>query len=199
MAFKSAIRAAVAAVALLPTAAFAHPDIGESSGIMHGLAHPISGLDHILAMVMVGVLAYQLGGRALWMVPATFVVVMALGGGLGIVGVQVPMVELGIALSVIVLGACVLMNIKAPVALAMGLVGFFAVFHGYAHGAEMPAGSGGLTYAVGFLVATALLHVAGIGLGFLIGKAGDNYGSAVVRSSGGLAAVAGLGLLTGFL
>ena len=199
MMFKFAIRATAACLALLPTAALAHTGIGETSGFAHGFAHPMSGLDHVLAMVMVGVFAWQLGGRALWLVPATFVLVMALGGALGVAGIQVPFVETGIALSVIVLGAVVALGVKAPAAMTMGLVGLFAVFHGHAHGIEMPEDAGGVAYAAGFMIATALLHVAGIGVGFLIGKASDSYGPAVVRSTGGLAAVAGVGLLTGVI
>ena len=193
------VRGMAMAAALLPTAALAHTGVGDTSGFMHGFAHPISGLDHILAMVMVGVFAWQLGGRALWLVPATFVLVMAVGGLLGVAGIGVPYVETGIALSVVVLGAVVAMGVKAPVAMAMGLVGLFSIFHGHAHGAEMPEDAGGLAYAAGFMIATALLHAAGIGIGLLIGKASESYGSVVVRSTGGAAAVAGVGLLTGVL
>ena len=192
-------RGVAMAAAFLPTAALAHTGVGDTSGFMHGFAHPISGLDHILAMVMVGVFAWQLGGRALWLVPATFVLVMALGGLLGMAGVGVPYIETGIALSVVALGAVVALGVKAPVAVAMGFVGLFAIFHGHAHGAEMPEGAGGLAYAAGFMIATALLHAAGIGIGLLIGKASESYGPAVVRSAGGAAAVAGVGLLTGVL
>ena len=199
MTLKSALRALALAGALLPTAAFAHTGIGETSGFMHGFSHPVSGLDHILAMVMVGVFACELGGRALWLVPATFVLVMAGGGALGVAGIDVPFVEIGIALSVIVLGAVIALGIKAPTAVAMGLVGLFAIFHGHAHGAEMPEDAGGLAYAAGFMIATALLHIVGIGIGFLIGRIGQRYGAMVVRSAGGLAAIAGVGLLTGIL
>ncbi|MFI0848784.1 HupE/UreJ family protein [Mesorhizobium sp. IMUNJ 23232] len=187
------------AAALLPTAALAHTGVGHTSGFMHGFAHPISGLDHILAMIMVGVFAWLLGGRALWLVPATFVLVMAIGGVLGVAGIEVPYVETGIALSVVVLGVVVALGVKAPVAMAMGLVGLFAIFHGHAHGAEMPEDAGSLAYAAGFMIATALLHAAGIGIGLLIGKVSESYGPAVVRTAGGAAAVAGVGLLTGVL
>src|SRR6187399_1456692 len=117
-----------AALTLVPTAALAHPGIGEMHGFTHGFAHPLGGLDHMLAMVTVGIFAWQLGGRALWLVPAAFVAAMALGGALAITGVPVPMVETGIAASVIVLGATVALGIKAPLAIAMGLVGLFAIF-----------------------------------------------------------------------
>ncbi|MBB3611816.1 urease accessory protein [Rhizobium sp. BK602] len=191
--------AVVVALASIPSLAFAHTGAGETSGFIHGFGHPISDLDHILAMVMVGVFAAQLGGRALWLVPATFVLVMAFGGALGVMGVPVPFVETGIALSVVVLGAVVALGVKAPVAVAMGLVGLFAVFHGHAHGAEMPDDAGGLAYAAGFMLATALLHVAGIAASLLIGKAGAHGGQVVARSVGGVVVMAGVGLLSGLL
>jgi urease accessory protein len=184
---------------LFPSVAFAHTGVGDTSGFAHGFLHPISGIDHILAMVMVGVFAFQLGGRAVWAVPATFVALMAVGGALAIAGVDVPLVEVGIALSVLVLGAVVAFNVKTPVAVAMMLVGIFAIFHGHAHGAEMPEDAGGAAYAAGFMVATALLHVAGLGLGYVIGMLSRSRGPLVVRAAGGLAAIAGFGLLTGVL
>lgn len=184
---------------LYPALAYAHVGVGETSGFTHGFAHPVSGLDHVLAMILVGIFAYQLGGRALWLVPTAFVGMMAVGGALGVAGIAVPFVELGIALSVIVLGAAVAFEVQAPVAIATALVGVFAVFHGHAHGAEMPESAGGLAYAGGFMAATALLHVAGIGIGFAIGKIGQRVGPSVVRVIGGLAALAGVGILTGTL
>ncbi|PDT01316.1 urease accessory protein [Rhizobium chutanense] len=198
---KSALKTGLLALAAaaLPAVAYAHTGVGQTSGFMHGFSHPISGLDHILAMVMVGVFAFQLGGRAVWLVPATFVLVMAVGGGLGIAGVNVPFVEVGIALSVIVLGAIVALSVKAPTAVAMGVVGLFAIFHGHAHGAEMPEDAGGAAYAAGFMIATALLHAAGLGLGFLIARIGERQGPFVVRTTGGLAAVAGVGILMGLI
>jgi urease accessory protein len=186
-------------MALLPSLAFAHPGIGEAVGFDHGFAHPLSGLDHILAMATVGMFAYQLGGRALWLVPSAFVAVMAVGGALGMAGVTLPFVELGIALSVVVLGAVVAFGVKTPVAVAMGLVGLFAIFHGHAHGTEMPAAAAGLAYGAGFVAATALLHLAGIGLGLLIGRIGERHSPAVVRTAGGLVSVAGLALLAGLI
>jgi urease accessory protein len=192
-------RLALAALAaLVPTAAMAHTGVGDVGGFAHGFWHPITGLDHVLAMVLVGMLAWQLGNRALWLVPATFVLVMAVGGALGVAGIAIPLVELGIALSIVVLGAAVALGIRAPVAVAMGIAGLFAIFHGHAHGAEMPVDASGLTYGMGFMIATALLHLGGLGLGFLIGAAGDRYGL-VMRSAGGLAAIAGLAILTGVL
>jgi urease accessory protein len=194
---KSGLLALIAAA--VPAAAYAHPAIGEAAGFTHGFAHPMTGLDHILAMVMVGVLAFQLGGRATWLLPATFVLVMAGGGALGMAGVNVPFVEIGIALSVVVLGAVVALNIKAPVAAAMAVVGLFAIFHGHAHGAEMPENAAGLTYAAGFMLATAILHMAGLALGFAIGRGGERTGGLATRVAGGFATIAGVGLLTGLI
>ena len=185
-----------AALTLVPTAALAHPGIGEMHGFVHGFTHPLGGLDHILAMVTVGIFAWQLGGRALWLVPATFVLAMAIGGALAMTGVPVPMVETGIAASVIVLGAIVALGIKAPLAIAMGLVGLFAIFHGHAHGSETPLAAATGVYAGGFMLATALLHMTGIAIGAAIGRIGDAYGLATYRLGGGLVALAGVAILT---
>jgi urease accessory protein len=155
------------AFALLPTAAFAHPG-HDAHGLVQGFAHPFGGFDHLIAMIAVGLYAWQLGGRALWLVPATFVAVMAAAGTLGIAGMPLPGVEIGIAASVVVLAAIVILRVKMPVAIAAALVGVFAVFHGHAHGTEMPLDASGVAFAAGFLAATALLHVAGIALGKLI-------------------------------
>jgi urease accessory protein len=188
-----------AMVVLTPMVALAHTGAGDTSGFVHGFGHPISGLDHILAMLMVGVFAWRLGGRALWLLPTTFVSIMALGGTLGIAGIEVPFVETGIAFSVVALGAIVAFDVKAPASTAIGVVGLCAIFHGQAHGAEIPEDAGGLAYAAGFMIATALLHLTGIGAGFLTGKASEHYGSVVVRLAGGLATVAGAGLLVATL
>jgi urease accessory protein len=182
--------------ALVPTAALAHPAIGDAHGFVHGFAHPLSGLDHILAMVTVGIFAWQLGGRALWLVPGTFVAVMALGGLLGMAGIGIAGVEIGIAASVIVLGAIVALGVKPPVAIAMGIVALFAIFHGHSHGTEMPLDVAGAAYAAGFMLATALLHGAGIALGMLIGRVGEANGRLGYRVSGGLVALAGVAILT---
>jgi urease accessory protein len=139
--------------------------------------------------------AYQLGGRALWLVPASFVLAMTAGGALGLAGIPVPFVEVGIAASVLVLGAIVAFGVKAPVAVAMALVAAFAVFHGHAHGAEMPAGGSIAAYAAGFVLATALLHAAGVTLGLLIGRFSEAYGRLGFRLSGGLVALAGGAIL----
>ena len=183
---------------IIPSVALAHTG-AHTSGFAHGFAHPISGLDHVLAMVMVGLFAYQLGGRALWIVPLAFVSAMSVGGALGVAGIGVPFIEIGIALSVIVLGALVASNARTPVIAAVAVVGFFAIFHGYAHGAEMPANAAALTYAIAFLIATALLHLTGAALGLGIDKAGQRTGSAFVRVAGAFGLVAGLGIFTGIL
>jgi urease accessory protein len=196
---KRLIQLTLLALCLVPTTALAHVGIGSTSGFMHGFMHPLSGLDHQLAMIPVGIFAYRLGGRALWLVPLTFVSVMALGGFLGVAEIPVPLVEVGIALSVIVLGLIVAFGVKAPVAVAVGVVGLFAIFHGHAHGSEMPLDVSGLEYAGGFLLTTAGLHAVGIGIGFLVGMSSKRLGDNVYRVAGGLASVAGIALLLGYL
>jgi urease accessory protein len=194
------LSAVLAAAAILaPGAALAHTGAGDAHGFAHGLLHPVTGLDHVLAMVMVGVLAWQMGGTARWLVPAAFVALMAAGGALGIAGVAVPMVELGITLSVIVLGAVVALGLRAPVLAAVALVGAFAVFHGHAHGAEMPENAGGLAYGAGFMLGTALLHLAGLGIGYAIAAFGERYSQMAVRAVGGLVSLAGIGILAGLI
>jgi urease accessory protein len=193
---KRFLQLAVLALCLAPTAAVAHVGVGSTSGFVHGFMHPLSGLDHQLAMILVGLFAYQLGGRALWVVPLTFVSVMALCGFLSVMGLPIPFVEVGIALSVVVLGA---IGVRAPLAVAMGAVGFFAIFHGHAHGSEMPLDASGLEYGVGFMLATAVLHAVGIGIGFQIGVFSKTFGNKVYRVAGGLASMAGVALLLGYL
>jgi urease accessory protein len=138
-----------------------------------GLAHPLSGADHLLAMIAVGLWAAQLGGRARWLVPLAFVGVMALGAVLGHAGLTFSGIEQGIAASVLVLGLLIARSVRLPVTVSMVLVGIFALFHGLAHGAEMPATAGGLSYGAGFIAATCLLHLIGIGLGTLAARHSD--------------------------
>jgi len=171
----------------------AHPGHRDVHGFVQGLVHPVSGVDHILAMVMVGVFAAQLGGRAIWLVPASFVAVMLLGGVLGVAGLHVPFLEFGIALSVLVLGSIVAFRLSAAVPAAMALVGCFALFHGFAHGAEIPETVGGLDYGLGFVAATVLLHAAGVGFG--LGTGWTKAGRMLVRAAGALAAIVGLALI----
>jgi urease accessory protein len=157
----------IATVGLLlaPGVAFAHPGHGEVASLLAGFTHPFNGVDHLLAMTAVGMLAAHVGGRALWAVPATFVAVMALGGLLGAAGVSLPFVEIAIALSVLLFGITILSATAPPVLATLGLVGLFAIFHGHAHGSEMPIGSAGIVFGAGFMAATALLHGFGIALG----------------------------------
>ncbi|QIB34499.1 HupE/UreJ family protein [Ancylobacter pratisalsi] len=192
-------RAALAGVfALSPALAFAHTGVGDAHGFAHGFMHPVGGLDHVLAMVAVGIFAASLGGRALWAVPATFVALMAVGGALGMAGIGLPFVELGIALSIVVLGGAVALGARNwPLGAAMAMVGFFALFHGHAHGAEMPADTSGIAYAAGFMAATATLHLVGIAAGITLGRAGDARAPRLTRALGAIVAVAGLGILSG--
>ena len=164
---------------------------------MSGFGHPIGGLDHVLAMVMVGVLAFQLGGRAVWLAPATFVTVMGAGGLIGMAGAEIPFVETGVALSIVVFGAMLAFGVKTPVAASMALVGLFAVFHGHAHGAEMPEAAGAAAYAAGFMLATAMLHAAGVGFGFAIGRLGESGGPAATRLAGAAAGLVGVAIFVG--
>ncbi len=154
------------ALALVPTLAHAHPGHGATTGgIGWGLAHPFSGLDHILAMIAVGLWAVQLGKRALWILPLSFVCSMAAGAALGMSGVTLPFVEPGILASVIVLGALVAFAKRLPLGASAAVVAVAALFHGQAHGAEIPANAPGLLTAVGFILATTLLHTLGVALG----------------------------------
>lgn len=184
----------------LPTAAFAHPGhAGDTAGLLSGFLHPVGGIDHILAMVAVGVFAFVLGGRALFLVPLAFVGMMVAGFALGVSGIYLPFVELGIALSSIVIGAAAAWGKPMPVAAAMSLVGVFAIFHGHAHGAEMPANAAGVEYALGFMLATALLHLSGIGAAMGVSKLAGRFGKPVAQVAGGLFALGGVGILAGWL
>ena len=187
------------ALIITPSIAFAHTGVGDTTGFLHGFGHPISGIDHILAMVAVGVFAFVLGGRALWLVPAAFVSMMVVGFGLGINHVHVPFVELGIALSSIVIGGAAALGRPMPVSLAMALVGVFAIFHGHAHGAEMPESASGLTYALGFITATAMLHAIGILAALGTAKMIGRYGRMIAQIAGGVFALGGVGVLAGWL
>jgi len=174
--------------------ATAHTGHGPTHGFFHGLEHPLGGLDHLLAMLAVGLWAAQTGGRALWLVPLTFLSVMVLGGVLGMAGITVPFVEGGILVSVFGLGVLIAAAVRLPLAASMAIVGFFALFHGHAHGAEMPAATSGLAYAAGFVLSTAFLHAAGAGLGILLGVLSAPV---LARVAGGVVAVAGLWLWLG--
>lgn len=193
------LTALAATAILLPQAALAHTGVGDTSGFAHGFMHPIGGVDHVLAMVAVGILAAQLGGRAIWLVPAAFVGMMVVGGAIGMSGIDIPFVEIGIALSVVVLGLAVALGMNIPLVAAMALVGFFAIFHGHAHGAEMPETASGLGYGVGFVIATALLHAAGVGIGLAIGRIGAASAPRVTQVAGGAMTIAGVAMLSGII
>ena len=154
-------------VLLVATPALAHIERGQAAGFFSGLSHPVSGMDHVLAMVAVGLWGAQLGAPAMWLLPVTFPMVMAMGGVLGLLGIPLPFVEIAIALSAVLLGIMVMSEARPPVAVAAIMVGFFAVFHGHAHGTELPAGQSGLLYSMGFVMATGCLHGLGITIGLI--------------------------------
>jgi urease accessory protein len=182
----------------LPTAAFAHAGVGTHD-LANGFLHPVGGLDHVLAMVAVGVFAFVLGGRALWLVPLSFVGMMAMGFVLGTNGITLPHAELAIALSSIVIGGVAAVGRRMPVVAAMALVGGFATFHGWAHGTEIPSNAGAVTFALGFVTATALLHAAGIALSMGVAAVTGKYGRTIAQIVGGAFALGGLGVLAGWL
>jgi urease accessory protein len=184
------VGAAVAlALVLAPVAALAHQETGQAAGFLAGLAHPVSGLDHVLAMIAVGLWGAVLGPPAIWVLPVAFPLVMAFGGLMGLLGFPLPGVEIGIAVSAVVLGALVLAEVRPPLWLAALIVAFFAIFHGHAHGRELPEGTSALLYSLGFVVATGLLHAVGIGLGVAHRWAA---GRRLVQLAGGGVALAGL-------
>ena len=191
--------ALAALIAVAPTAAFAHPGHGEAIGFAAGFLHPMTGLDHVLCMVAVGIFAVVLGGRALVLVPLSFVGMMVVGFLLGANGLDLPFVELAIALSSVVIGAVAASGKSMPIAAAMSLVGAFAVFHGLAHGAEMPANASGLEFAAGFMSATALLHAAGIVAAVGVARLAGGHGRTAARLAGGAFALGGIGILAGWL
>jgi urease accessory protein len=161
-----AVSAALAMLALSGTVQ-AHVVAGESVGFLSGVKHPVSGLDHIVAMVSVGLWGAQLGAPSIWLLPVLFPLIMAVGGFLGLIGVPLPGTEIGIALSGIVLGAAVLLAWRPPILVATSLVGLFGLYHGHAHGAELPPGQDALFYSLGFVLATGSLHLTGIGIGLI--------------------------------
>ena len=154
-------------VLLLAQPAFAHEQVGVIGGLVSGLLHPLTGMDHLIAMVAVGIWGAQLGAPAIWVLPITFPLVMAFGGVLGVLRIPLPMPEVVIALSALVLGAAVAARLRMPFGAAAVIVGVFAIFHGHAHGAELPSAANPLAYGVGFVAATGLLHLCGIAIGTL--------------------------------
>jgi urease accessory protein len=175
-------------------AATAHESTGIAGGFISGFLHPIFGWDHVVAMVAVGLWGAFLGSPAIWILPVVFPLVMAFGGALGVMGVPIPAVETGIAASAVVLGAMVAIAARPPIWIAALIVGVFAIFHGHAHGTELPNAANPLAYSIGFVVSTGLLHLSGIAFGLL---ARWPAGKIAVRTAGGAIALAGVGFLTG--
>jgi urease accessory protein len=180
------------AVAMLTVPAFAHTTSGQANGFATGFLHPLSGLDHILAMVAVGIWGSQLGRPAIWVLPVAFPLVMSFGGALGVRGVPIPGVEIGVAASALVLGIMIALAARPPLLVAAAIAGSFAIFHGHAHGTELPRAASPLTYALGFVLATGLLHVCGILFGLVHFWPA---GARVLRTAGAVIAVSGVLLL----
>ena len=173
---------------LYPLTVFAHQRGGEAVGFASGFWHPISGIDHILAMVAVGMWGAQLGAPAIWVLPVVFPMVMALGGTMGLMGVKLPGIELCIALSALALGFAVFREARPKLWISATIVGVFAVAHGHAHGTELPLGASGVLYSIGFVIATGLLHALGIGIGLVhrwtAGRVALRVAGAVVAMGG---------------
>jgi urease accessory protein len=184
----SRLAAAIFLLLLYVPLAGAHTDKHEAAGFLSGLKHPVSGLDHIIAMIAVGLWGAQLGAPAIWILPVAFPMVMAFGGMLGLMGVRLPGVEIGIAASAILLGLAVMLELRPKLAVAAALVGFFAIFHGHAHGTELPPNQSGMLYSMGFVLATGCLHGVGIGIGTVHRW---SWGKIAVRIAGAAIAVIG--------
>jgi urease accessory protein len=166
------------------------------SGFLSGVAHPLSGLDHLLAMIAVGIISVQGGGKAVWKIPATFVLFMVAGGVMAISGIRLPMIESGIALSVLVLGLAIALSRKYPLVLAMSCVAVFALFHGHSHGEEMPLLANPVLYAIEFVLSTSLLHISGILAGHYAQK--TKLTSRLLRYTGAAIATAGIFFLISY-
>jgi urease accessory protein len=187
---------------LLATAspALAHVGISDASHLSSGFLHPLRGLDHILAMIAVGLYACQLGGRNIWLVPLAFGATMIFGGLLGYVGFPLPYVEHGIGISIVIIGLAIASGVKLPTAAATTLVGLFAAFHGHAHGTEGAGlGVSFLPYAAGFVVATALLHCFGVAIGLGLQQRGGRTALIAERALGVCGAIVGAALLAGWI
>ena len=172
-----------------PANTWAHIVAGEAGGFLSGVKHPVSGLDHVLAMIAVGLWGAQLGAPAIWLLPVVFPMVMALGAMMGLLGIPLPGIEIGIALSALVLGTMVMTEKRPPIWIAAVIVGFFAIFHGHAHGTELPAGQSGMLYSMGFVMATGCLHGVGITISLIHRW---TAGRLILRIAGGTVAVAGM-------
>nr|WP_202314540.1 HupE/UreJ family protein [Mesorhizobium sp. L-8-10] len=182
-------------LAIATQPALAHEGEGVAGGFLSGFLHPVLGWDHVAAMVAVGLWGAFLGAPAIWLLPIVFPLVMAFGGTLGIAGVPLPAVETGIAASAVVLGVMVALGVRPPLWIAGVIVAAFAIFHGHAHGTELPVAADAVAYAVGFVTGTGLLHLIGITFGLATKW---EAGKVAVRAAGGAIAVAGLAFLTGF-
>ncbi len=187
-------RVAALLLLCLATPALAHEAEGIAGGFVSGFLHPIVGWDHVLAMVAVGLWGAFLGAPAIWILPIVFPLVMAFGAALGVLGVPIPAVETGIAASAVVLGALIAAAARPPLWVAAILVGLFAIFHGHAHGTELPEAANPFAYAVGFVIATGLLHLIGIAFGLLVRWPAGTY---AIRAGGGLISAMGLAFLFG--
>lgn len=181
----------------LASVASAHTDAATlRGGFTSGFMHPISGLDHVVAMIAVGLWGAFLGKPAIWILPIVFPLVMALGGALGVAGIPIPYIETGIALSGLLLGLAVVFALRPPIWIAAVIVGAFAIFHGHAHGTELPNATNPLVFSIGFVIGTGLLHLAGIAIGELKRW---SWGEYIVRAGGGVIATIGLAFLVGVL
>jgi urease accessory protein len=183
-------------ILLFPLSAWAHIESGQAGGFVSGLSHPVSGLDHVLAMIAVGLWGAQLGAPAIWLLPVAFPMMMAFGGMLGLMGIPLPGIEIGIAVSCIVLGALILSETRLPLIGAVLLVAFFAIFHGHAHGNELSPGHNAMLYSLGFVICTGTLHAIGIGIGLVHRW---KVGRMALRGAGSLVLVGGLFFLWGAL
>ncbi len=181
--------AGLAATLLAADSASAHAGLELFGGFLSGFQHPLLGVDHLLAMLAVGFWGAQMGGRSIWTLPVMFPLIMAFGGLAGIVGLPLPQVETGIALSLLVLGLAIAAAFRPFEGIAIVIVGIFAVFHGYAHGAELPSAADPAAYSAGFVIATGLIHIAGIGIGLLTGSIAGGW---LARGAGGAIAVGGI-------
>ena len=191
---KAILASLLVVVASWPLVAWAHVESGQAGGFLSGLSHPVSGLDHVVAMIAVGLWGAQLGMPAVWVLPVAFPMLMAFGGTLGLIGIPLPGVEIGIALSAVVLGALVLGQVRLPLAIAVAAVACFAVFHGHAHGTELETGQNAMLYSLGFVIATGLLHGVGITTGLIQRW---EVGGNVLRGAGALVMASGLYFLWG--
>lgn len=187
--FWAALALAIPLILAPDSGALAHIIQGEAGGFAPGFEHPLTGPDHFLAMFAVGIWGAQMGGRAVWALPVTFPLIMAAGGLAGMLGLPLPHVELGIALSILALGSAIAFGWRPVEAVALILIGVFAICHGYAHGVELPSAADPADYAAGFVIATGLIHLLGVGVGLGLGRP---FGGRLARALGAAIAVGGV-------